>query len=99
MLLICELASMQSMLQQSVGHCKYITVNVLTTINSRFHLRAGIAGFPETNVLGCIEGLRDWHGLSGYLRPTAWWEKERTQFHHDGAFSASSPPPPAFVAM
>jgi hypothetical protein len=60
---------------------------------------AMIAGFPETNVLGCIEGLRDWHGLSGYLRPTAWWEKERTQFHHDGAFSASSPPPPAFVAM
>lgn len=56
-------------------------------------------GFPETNVLGNARGLRDWHGLSGYLEPAAWWEKTSCQFHHDGSFSASGPPPPAIVQM
>ena len=56
-------------------------------------------GFPETNVLGCAESITNWHGLTGHLEPTAWWEKQHGQFHHDGGFSASAPPPPALVAM
>lgn len=56
-------------------------------------------GFPETNVLGHAETVADWHGLSGWLTPTAWWEEARGQWHHDGGFSASAPPPPALVAM
>eukprot|EP00037_Helgoeca_nana_P022242 m.226496 g.226496 ORF g.226496 m.226496 type:complete len:495 (-) comp25932_c0_seq1:700-2184(-) len=56
-------------------------------------------GFPETNVLGCISGLQDWHGLTGFLTPTAWWEMHSCQFHQDGGFSGESPPPPALVAM
>ena len=68
----------------------------VTDVNLR---GACFPGHPETNVLGCIEGLADWHGLSGHLRPTPWWEKTSWQFHHDGGFSATSPPPPAIVAM
>eukprot|EP00931_Biecheleriopsis_adriatica_P074309 TRINITY_DN48397_c0_g1_i1.p1 TRINITY_DN48397_c0_g1~~TRINITY_DN48397_c0_g1_i1.p1 ORF type:complete len:423 (+),score=40.13 TRINITY_DN48397_c0_g1_i1:158-1426(+) len=60
---------------------------------------ASFPGFPETNVLGCADFLQDWHGLSGRLRPGAWWEEESCQFHHDGGFSVNSPPPPALVAM
>lgn len=56
-------------------------------------------GFAESNVLGYAEVVTNWHGLSGYLEPTAWWEKESGQFHHDGGFSRTAPPPPALVAM
>jgi len=56
-------------------------------------------GFPETNVLGYAEAVEDWHGLSGHLEPTAWWEKRSGQFHHDGGFSSSAPQPPALVSM
>ncbi len=44
-------------------------------------------GYPETNVLGYAAEVADWHGLSGSLEPTAWWEKQHGQFHHDGGFS------------
>ena len=56
-------------------------------------------GFPETNILGASPDVRDWHGLTGYIEPTPWWEKASCQFHHDGGFSSTSPPPPALVAM
>lgn len=57
------------------------------------------AGYPETNVLGYAESVVDWHGLSGRLEPTAWWERASGQWHHDGGFSATAPPPPALVMM
>ena len=41
---------------------------------------------------------RNWHGLTGHLEPTAWWEKQHGQFHHDGGFGERAPPP-ALVAM
>ena len=56
-------------------------------------------GYPETNVLGYAADVADWHGLSGWLEPTAWWERASGQFHHDGGFSATAPPPPALVSM
>lgn len=67
---------------------------------SEVNLRgACFPGFPETNVLGFAHGIEDWHGLHGFVEPAAWWERSAGQYHHDGGFSALSPPPPALVAM
>lgn len=55
-------------------------------------------GFPEMSVLGKCR-LADWHGLSGKVWPTSWWEEGTAQFHHDGGFSGSSRPPPPLVQM
>jgi hypothetical protein len=46
------------------------------------------AGFPETNVLGHASEVVDWHGLSGWLTPTAWWERASGQFHHEYVVAA-----------
>ena len=54
---------------------------------------------PETSVLGFAESVHDWHGLSGWLEPSAWWGRQGGQFHHDGGFAAHAPPPPALVMM
>ena len=56
-------------------------------------------GYPETSVLGFAEAVEGWHGLSGRLEPSAWWERKAGQFHHDGGFSASAPSPPVLVGM
>jgi hypothetical protein len=51
-------------------------------------------------VLGHAADIKPWHGLpQGFLHPTAWWEKEGIQWHHDGSFSAKAPAPPMLVAM
>ena len=35
-------------------------------------------------VLGFAKVVTDWHGLTGSLKPTAWWERGSGQYHHDG---------------
>ena len=57
-------------------------------------------GYPETNVLGHAAAVEPWHGLpTGHLHPSAWWEREGVQWHHDGGFSKTAPPPPILVGM
>ena len=60
---------------------------------------ATFPGFNETQVLGYAEHIDSWHGLSGPLKPTAWWVRSAGQFHHDGGFSSTSRIPPALVSM
>jgi hypothetical protein len=66
---------------------------------SRDNLRGqSFDSHPESGVFGFCEHV-DWAGLRGSVRPTARWEMDRPNWHHDMQIGPSVPTPPAVLSF
>ena len=75
---------------------RQIDVDATKTMNLRGR---AFPGYPESHVLGSADFVEDFHGLSGPLVPTGFWERVNGQYHHDGSFSSGGQQPPLLIAM